>query len=51
MLSKVDLETVLAQYTKYDIVDDCLVLDNNGNVYPSMERSIYYDNAEHKYPS
>ena len=49
MLGKVDIEIVLNQYTKYDVANDCLILDNKGNVYSNMERSIYYDNAEHKF--
>lgn len=49
MLLKKDIVNILSTFATFKIVNNCIVLDNSGQAIQNADRSIYYDDAEHKF--
>ena len=49
MLLEQDVVNILTTFVTFKVANNCAVIDNSGQVIQNAYRSIYYDDAEHKF--
>lgn len=49
MLLEQDVVNILKTFAEFKVVSNCVVINNSNNAIHNAYRSIYYDDAEHKF--